>query len=68
MKLLDILDTGKKAPVWKSTNFDAGLYDITGFFRTDIISINYKFSDIWFLQEISAKPTLVPQYNILYIL
>jgi len=24
--------TGKKAPVWKSTNFDAGLYDITGFF------------------------------------
>jgi hypothetical protein len=23
---------GKKAPVWKSTNFDAGLYDITGFF------------------------------------
>jgi len=23
--------TGKKAQVWKSTNFDAGLYDITGF-------------------------------------
>jgi hypothetical protein len=27
-----ISDNGKKAPVWKSTNFDAGLYDITGFF------------------------------------
>jgi hypothetical protein len=23
-------DTGKKAQVWKCTNFDAGLYDITG--------------------------------------
>jgi hypothetical protein len=34
-----ITGTGKKAPVWKSTNFDAGLYDITGFLRTDIISI-----------------------------
>jgi len=22
------------APVWQNTNFDAGLYDITGFFRT----------------------------------
>jgi hypothetical protein len=25
-------DNGKKEPVWESTNFDAGLYDITGFF------------------------------------
>jgi hypothetical protein len=27
-----IAGTGKKAPVWQNTNFDAGLYDITGFF------------------------------------
>jgi hypothetical protein len=30
---------GKKAQVWKSTNFDAGLYDITGFLWALIISI-----------------------------
>jgi len=36
--LIDLLP-GKLAPVWKSTNFDAGLYDITSFVRTDIISI-----------------------------
>jgi len=29
---------GKKAQVWKSTNFDAGLYDITGFLWALIIS------------------------------
>jgi hypothetical protein len=28
----EIADYGKKAPVWQNTNFDAGLYDITGFF------------------------------------
>jgi len=28
----------KKAQVWKSTNFDVGLYDITGFLWTLIIS------------------------------
>jgi hypothetical protein len=27
-----IAGTGKKAPVVQNTNFDAGLYDITGFF------------------------------------
>jgi hypothetical protein len=27
-----ISDFGKKVPVWESTNFDAGSYDITGFF------------------------------------
>jgi hypothetical protein len=32
MEFCMIPDNGKKAPVWKSTNFDAGLYDITGFF------------------------------------
>lgn len=36
----------RKAPVWKSTDFDAGLYDIAGFFRTDIISINHQLSNI----------------------
>jgi hypothetical protein len=30
---------GKKAQVWKSTNFDAGLDDITGFSWALIISI-----------------------------
>jgi hypothetical protein len=30
---------GKKAQVWKSTNFDAGLYDITEFLWALIISI-----------------------------
>ena len=30
--------TGKKAQVWKSTNFDAELYDITGFLWDFIIS------------------------------
>jgi hypothetical protein len=29
LKFGPICDTGKIAPVWKSTNFDAGLYDIT---------------------------------------
>ena len=29
---------GKKAQVWKSTNFDVGLYDITGFLWALIIS------------------------------
>ncbi|MCG6973107.1 MAG: hypothetical protein LJE66_08180 [Desulfobacterales bacterium] len=28
---VDGLEIGKKAQVWKSTNFDAGLYNITGF-------------------------------------
>ena len=32
---------GKKAQVWKSTNFDAGLYDITGFLWALIISIHH---------------------------
>jgi len=32
LKLCDSFDTGMKAPVWQNTNFDAGLYDITGFF------------------------------------
>jgi hypothetical protein len=36
---VNITDTGKKAQVWKSTNFDAGLYDITGFSWDLIISI-----------------------------
>jgi hypothetical protein len=31
--------TGKKAQVWKCTNFDAGLYDITSFLWVLIISI-----------------------------
>jgi len=31
-------DNGKKAPVWKSTKFDAGLYDITTFSETDTVS------------------------------
>ena len=35
--------TGKKAIVWKSTNFDAGLYDITGFLWALTISIYQKF-------------------------
>jgi hypothetical protein len=39
-------DTGKKAQVWKSTNFDAGLYDITGFLWDLIISIYLYLSDI----------------------
>jgi len=30
----------KKVQVWKSTNFDAGLYDITGFLWALIISIS----------------------------
>ena len=33
------LYTGKKSQVWKTTNFDAGLYDITGFLWALIISI-----------------------------
>jgi hypothetical protein len=32
---------GKKAQVLKSTNFDAGLYDITGFSWALIISISH---------------------------
>jgi hypothetical protein len=32
-------NTGKKAQVWKRTNFDAGLYDITGFWWALIISM-----------------------------
>jgi hypothetical protein len=39
----------KKAPVWKSTNFDAGLYDITTFGRVWIISMYHQLADIWFL-------------------
>jgi len=39
-------NTGKKAQVWKSTNFDAGLYDITGFLRALIFSIYLYFVDI----------------------
>ena len=35
----------KKAQVWKSTNFDAGLYDITGFWWALIISIYLQFSE-----------------------
>jgi len=35
-------DIGKKAQVWKSTNFDAGLYDITGFSWALIISIYHR--------------------------
>jgi len=35
---------GKKAQVWKSTNFDAGLYDITGFLWTVILSMYHQFS------------------------
>jgi hypothetical protein len=33
------VDTGKKSQVWKNTNFDAGLYDITGFWWALIISL-----------------------------
>jgi hypothetical protein len=39
-------DTGKKAQVWKSTNFDAGLYDITGFLWALIISMYLQFLDL----------------------
>ena len=35
----------KKAQVWKCTNFDAGLYDITSFLWVLIISIYHKFQD-----------------------
>jgi hypothetical protein len=31
--------TGKETPVWKSTNLDAGLYDITTFPRSGIIPV-----------------------------
>ena len=36
--------TGKKSQVWKNTNFDAGLYDITGFWWALIISMYHQFS------------------------
>jgi hypothetical protein len=39
-------DTGKKVQVWKSTNFDAGLYDIRFLVGFDTLNIS-KFSDIW---------------------
>ena len=40
----DIWVSGKKAQVWKSANFDAGLYDITSFWWTLIISIYLKLT------------------------
>jgi hypothetical protein len=36
---------GKKAQVWKRTNFDAGLYDITGFWWALIISMYLQLLD-----------------------
>jgi hypothetical protein len=39
-------DIGKISQVWKSTNFDAGLYDITGFLWALIFSIYLFFVDI----------------------
>jgi len=38
-KKTDSWTSGKKAQVWKSANFDAGLYDIISFWWTLIISI-----------------------------
>jgi len=38
---------GKISQVLKRTNFDSGLYDITGFLWDLIISIYQRFSDIW---------------------
>jgi hypothetical protein len=35
----------KKTQVQKSTNFDAGLYDITTFSETCVFS--HQYSDIW---------------------
>jgi hypothetical protein len=37
--VVDDATYGKKSQVWKSTNFDAGLYDITGYSWALIISI-----------------------------
>jgi hypothetical protein len=37
---------GKKAQVWKSTNFDAGLDDIKGFLWALIISMEHNLSKI----------------------
>jgi len=31
LELIQVAILGKKAQVWKSTNFEAGLYDIAGF-------------------------------------
>jgi hypothetical protein len=42
MQLCQIACIGKKAQVRKSTNFDAGLYDITTFGRVCIISIYHQ--------------------------
>jgi hypothetical protein len=36
MQLALIAANGQKAPVWKSTNFDAGLYDIKTLSQTRI--------------------------------
>ena len=46
LKLLHILDIGKKATVWKSANFDGGLYDITAFGQVWIISMYLQSSNI----------------------
>ena len=40
-------NNGKKAQVWKSANFDAGLYDITNFWWTLIISIYLELTLSW---------------------
>jgi hypothetical protein len=47
------LEIDKKVQVRKSTNFDAGFYDITTFGGVWIISINPKPDDIWFSENIS---------------
>ena len=44
--MYQIADHGKKATVWKSANFDGGLYDITTFGQVWIISMYLQSSKI----------------------
>jgi hypothetical protein len=54
-KLASACAFGKKAQVWKTTNFDAGLYDITGFLWALTLSTYLYFVDIL----VSGKKSIV---------
>ena len=41
----------KIAPVWNSTKFEAGLYDTTGFFWIEIISIYHSNGQTWEMES-----------------